>query len=1429
MKKRLIALLLCVVMLATTMGAGILMPPDIKLISADTNEAVSSVAVPQSERVKIATDYESSNELGYQWQLSQNGKTWVNIYDQTADSILLSYAMVCNMLSDDGTAQVRCIITDGDSEYESRAAEVSIDYSAPARSAKAPARAAVQNDAPANDAPANDAELGQRVFEINYVFEDNTQAANPWTATVPESETDYEQVVSSPTVVGYRPDKTSVTVSAKDTETKYTVTYYPDYVTYKVNHYQQDITTDNYTLYETEDKTGITKSQVGGSLEKTYEGFTALLYDTTIEVAADGSTVIDIYYDRNYYLLSLSLDGGYGAEPMYARYGTDIAIDNPTKAGYTFLGWDPELPKTMPAKSSTHTAQWKADDTAKVTVVIWGENANDENYSYYSDATVFLKPGTECAIGVLSCGKEEHTHTSACGSVCTHKHDYKCYGGIKQENPVDEKTGSANENIAQFKNLTNGVLENGKIYRVRCNAGAATGNTTKYDKYYLYFNGTWYLASDAACAGTAVKESGDVNAHGHTNYVLTGNNKDHYWVYNVKLTCTHTHNDSCYSCGKAAHTHSSSCYFQLSNMDPKLWTLNTTKTEKVTVKADGSTIFNVYYDRTEFTLTFKDGSKTVATIKDKWGADIKGKFPIVDNNGTKYEGYWWKVPSGTTTYEAGNYLLSIDAMPKENITFTGTEMGTGASLYYYVEKLETDSSATTDREYDNKSFKQYKPVVKTVRTGNLTEKEEFYEIPGFTKYKSDPSFDSDGKATPKANNYFYYTRNSYELSFYNYDADVEGETESVKYEAPLSGKSFVPDYPKALEPNAYRFAGWYKTPNGYDGSEVDWSKDTMPANDLKLYAKWVPVTHTVKTYLTKDAITSGDPLNTWSNVPHRTAIENPPKAPENGQYTFVGWFYMDNGTEKAFDFSMPVTKDLDLYAKWSSNSLVQYTIKYTLQDGTKIAPDTTGSALAGTTKTFYAKGGNELNEGYRTGHFPETSSHSLTMNIEGGNEYTFVYVAKEKVNYKVRYLETGTNAALLEEKTGETADAVITEQFVAVKGYAPDAYQKKLVLSADDSENVITFWYTKDEVHAPVQIIHWKQNIAGDGYTEYQSSTNLNGEIGETYTADRLELKGFRFNEGTSKSSGELTADGLVLNMFYDRIEYPYEFRFLEQGTGEALKNPITGTARYQAQVTANAINIPGYTLVGSGTQAITIEIEDPADTASKNVKTFYYEEKTVDIKYQIVGPNGCGTLTKYTENVNAVTGNPVGSTASIANDTYKFAGWYLDEGCTIRVDTAWVNGTKITPKKTMPYGDGVMGYESATYYAKFEYNLTSMTLEKKATPYDKNDMFIFTVTDSKGNEFAKVALTAGEKVTLTGLTVGETYTVSEDTNWSWRYEAKQAKQSIEMQPDASGNVVTFENTVENDKWLGASSYAINKCLNTISNHISAFFAQLIN
>lgn len=732
--------------------------------------------------------------------------------------------------------------------------------------------------------------------------------------------------------------------------------------------------------------------------------------------------------------------------------------------------------------------------------------------------------------------------------------------------------------------------------------------------------------------------------------------------------------------------------------------------------------------------------------------------------------------------------------------------------------METLNGEAGDTTHNGKNYKQYKVVdLKYSTRVSLTYAEEFHPITGFTQGDSNPYLPKDGKVRMERNNYLYYTRNSYELSFYNYNAVVDGKGGSVQYEAPLSSYSFEPEYPDKLEKNAYVFDGWYTTSGCYEGSKADLSTLTMPASDLVLYAKWVPKTHTVKTYLTKDVLdNNGQAIQTWTDVPHGTAVKDPPADPERKPYTFVGWFYIsDTDEEKAFDFSMPVNRDLNLYAKWRADVNVDYVIHYRLEDGTTIAEDTTGSALAGTTKTFAAKTFGMLNEGYQTGYYPLEGSHSIQMDIEGTNEYTFVYVAREKVNYTVRYLERNTETVLYAEKSGETSDAVITEKFVQIPGYAPDAYQKQLVLSANDSKNVLTFWYTKDETHAPLQIIHLIQNLTNDEYTEYQSSTNLNATIGTDYSESPLTLTGFTYNEGKSTASGTLSADGLVLKLYYDRNVYPYEFRFLDQGTKKPIADPVANRARYQARVTQGAKEVPGYTLVLGTTNPQTIDIvAEEGNTAVNNVKIFYYVEDTVDIKYEVVGPTGCGTLDNYQNNtVKVIDGTPEGSTPT-ASAGFKFVGWFKDEACTEAADASWIGDeNKLTPGKTKNYGTQetpALGYEAATYYAKFEYDLADLIISKTGCEdIDENQSFLFKV---EGEGFSTtVAIKGNTSVKITGLKVG-TYTVTEITDWSWRYTNKDYVKSADITPTKPDDVYTFNfaNTRSITKWLGGDAYSKN-------------------
>ena len=1344
MKTKVISLLLCLVMALSLVPAALAEGEDLSVYNG--NEAVTAQQLEKNTG-KTLTLTVKAEAAAYQWQIHIEGDLWANIYGETGKTLTVHSGMVSGRGS---SAEFRCLMD----KTPSDTVTVTLVEGQPAKAPapKAPevlkeaqpvgepqiVEPAVKAAPKAEEAPANDpaegdenpvapAEEGQAdespapstyTIIINYKFADGKQAAPSWSAQVAAGST-YTQDVQSPVVVGYTPDYAVFHVEASKAET-YTVTYKPAEVEFTVKHYQQNVSKDEYTLADTETKKGYTESAVGEGLAKTdYTGFYSLLYDTTTTIAADGSTVVEVYYDRNYYLMNFDLDGGYGVEPIYARFGAPINVGKPTKPGYTFEGWDKTIPATMPAEENTsYKAIWKIG-TSGFTVLFWYENANDDGYSVagtYTPADV--PPGTEKK-------SEDYKNQSFTGRDDKHF----TYNAAKAETVTVKGDGSTVLNVYYTRNT-----------------------------YTLTFKGVGVKV--LSCGKVEHKHSDSCCKYGGTSWS--------HW----------DHNRYCCKLGLPTHTHSNSCY---RNSD--------------------------------------------LTITAKYQEDIHSNFPIKDGNKT----IWWKVPQGTETYgnsDEQRYLGSIDTMPGENITFEKKDSESGAKIYCYV---ETINGAAGDTAYKGRNYKQYK-VIDLDYSGStsLTYREEFHPITGFTQGDSNPYLPVGGEVRMEENNYLYYTRNSYNLKFYNYNAYVDGKGGSVQYEAPLSSYYFEPEYPANLEKNAYVFDGWYTTAGCYEGSKADLNTMTMPASDVILYAKWVPNTHTVKAYQTKDALVSGDDaLYTYDNVPHGTTVTPTPADPTNGGYTFVGWFYIsDTGEEKAYNFSMPVNRDLNLYAKWSSNTLMTYTVEYKLEDGTQIAPPTTGSALAGTTKTFNAKTGTELNEDYQSGYFPKVSSHSITIDIAdpSKNEYTFVYVAKNEVEYTVRYLDKTTGKPVVvdgvptPDKVVKTHDAVVTETFKQITGYAPDAYQKQLVLAAEGNE--IIFWYVKDEAHAPVQIIHWTQNIAGDGYTEYQSSTNLNVVIGTECSETPLTIPGFTYNGTKSNASGELTAAGLVLNLYYDRNEYPYAFKFLEQGTDKELADAVTGNARYQAQVTQKAKDIPGYTLVNAENQAINIAIEDPANVASKNVKTFYYTEQTVEIKYEVVGPTAsCGTLDNYQESQLKVTTGEVKGSMPTAADGFKFVGWYKDEACTQPVDAAWVADSKLTPGKTRNYGTveaPVMGYAAATYYAKFEYDVADLTIKKEgAEDIDENQSFIFTVKiwaqDGTG-EFErtrfKVAIQGKNSVTIKGIPAGVHYTITEDSNWSWRYNVQEATTGI-LNPGS--NSVTITNRRINSKWLGGDAYCQNR------------------
>lgn len=1439
MKKKLLALFLCCALSFGLVTAALITPAaadeDFLVYSSD---GLVAHTVELAKNNKLALTAVASTGSGvYQWQIQVGGDVWANISGANGVTLDVSYALVANLLYG-GTANIRCRVTGAAEEpVYSNTVTVQITdetpVSAPAQAPKAPtviseaepvgepviippqttveetpapdaapandltgnaAPASLADPAPVNDpAPSDDGgeeepepQISTYTIRIEYKFADGRQAANPWSATVAAGST-YTQTITSPVVVGYTPDKPTVEVNASE-ETTYIVTYQPAKVEFTVKHYQQNIHNDLYTLVDTETKTGYTESAVGEQLAKTYPGFSALLYDTTTKIAADGSTEVEVKYDRYYFLMKFNLNGGYGVEPIYARYGAPINVGEPKKAGYNFYHWaetaDGErvtLPAVMPAESKTYFAVWNNAEGTKYTVEYFLQNPDDPaKYDYIAFEEHYAATGSTVN------GKNFTEIPTGISTIDQYERKYAIYN--------DEKT-TGEATVAGDGSTILRVYYDRKDFTLKFYYAMSSGT-----QYYVIGGSTYYFGYQLASAD--IDRSNEVALLDQFNTSTS----DAYKQRGTVKSLPTLKKDGLYTLGtdisKVGGTTYNYHYFTFTakygaNLT-ELWPVDVLNDVEYTgtqsngwhgknaVVSAWNGEYNVYYSQTYPNETIK-GKYSELDYQLLW------KTGEPEDSTVSYLCFWENgAPITWNTPKLFVYNIWVPVLEGQDTTALNTKTRNGVTYYL------RDSYNTVD---NSDYAQQTAPSI----VGFTFEELGHSTIEDFDSDKYAQAYDMD----------FYYTRNQYELNFFGKDE----ATKKLYYEEPLKGKDYVPEYPANMEPGAYTFGGWYTSKSFADGIYLNFDTAKMPAHSATLYPRWVSETHTVKTYLTKEAMESNQaPLTTIQEVPHGTTV-SAPADPENGEYTFIGWFYMtETGEEQAFNFEMPVKCNLNLYAKWNSEKLLTYTVKYELKDGTEIAPPTTGSALAGTTKTFNAKSGTELNEGYQSGYFPKVGSHSITIDIDNpeNNTFTFVYVQKEEVEYTVKYLEKGTEKQLAEPKPVTTRDAVITETFKQIGGYAPDAYQKQLVLAAEGNE--IIFWYIKDDVHAPVQTIHWVQNIKGEGYAEYQKSTNLNAEIGKPYSETPLNIPGFEYNSNPehpvdgypAKASGTLTEAGLVLNLYYDRIVYPYAFRFLEQGTTDkVLAESVTGAARYQAQVTQTAKAIPGYTLVSAENQAINIAIEDPANVASKNVKTFYYTEQVVDIKYQVVGPDNCGTLDNYQESQLKVTTGTVKGAVPTAADGFKFVGWYKDVECKQAVDAAWIENNKITPQKTADLGNNVKGYEAATYYAKFEADVANLTITKQGyQEIDGKQSFIFTVTGPEGFS-KKIVIQGNGTVVLKGLKIGE-YTVTEDTAWSWRYTPRGgAVQKIELQPGIT-NTVNYMNDRTNDKWLDGNAYCKN-------------------
>ena len=158
------------------------------------------------------------------------------------------------------------------------------------------------------------------------------------------------------------------------------------------------------------------------------EGFTVA--DESVlsgTIAADGSLVLKVFYSRNQY--TLTAEGV--AYTFY--YGAAVSVADPVKAHYTFAGWEPELPETMPAHDVTVVAKWAEDgaDYTAYNAAVVAAQAKKAETDYDKTYTAESRAALDAALAEKVSGKK-----------------------YSEQNVVDAATKAINDAIAALELMT---------------------------------------------------------------------------------------------------------------------------------------------------------------------------------------------------------------------------------------------------------------------------------------------------------------------------------------------------------------------------------------------------------------------------------------------------------------------------------------------------------------------------------------------------------------------------------------------------------------------------------------------------------------------------------------------------------------------------------------------------------------------------------------------------------------------------------------------------------------------------------------------------------------------------------------------------------------------------------------------------------------
>lgn len=426
----------------------------------------------------------------------------------------------------------------------------------------------------------------------------------------------------------------------------------------------------------------------------------------------------------------------------------------------------------------------------------------------------------------------------------------------------------------------------------------------------------------------------------------------------------------------------------------------------------------------------------------------------------------------------------------------------------------------------------------------------------------------------------------YNVSFF------DGTKEYTEYAKKVeeNGKLIRPTDPEKKD---MVFVGWY-TDSEF---KEPYNFDLTVTNNLKLYAKFeaAAAVETQTVTFMKDAET---PFNT--SVVKKGNTVGAPAEPTKDGYSFAGW-YTDVNCTTAYDFDLPVNKDITLYAKW----LAKYTVSFDTDGGSTVESQTVVTGNKATkpavnpTKKGYNFVGWYTDNTYTTEFDFENAIITDNTTIYAKFEDASIFKLGEYTFSKINTLEELTTGYYVIGAYNDSDEHYYYMTNNLSSGYASAVQNPILYFSAKREAEKISFSLDDENLYIDSDNLSFSDRFRTNFELSYDSYIKL------SYNYKVLQ---FNFNNGTKPRFKMYAGTQQDLTLFKAQNVKPFYVTFKGPNNEELNKEEMLP---HQKAPEFEAPKKPGYKFMGWYNEATDAKYDFTTELSEETVLVAKYEALT--------------------------------------------------------------------------------------------------------------------------------------------------------------------------------------------------------------------------